>query len=1189
MTAPIRAPLRGELLGPDDLVTVVAALHPLRTERDVLRLPAGLSLQEIAREAQAARPDIRLAGSLVAYVGGDPVPAALWPRVRIKPGVTVLLRAVPRKGGGSLFRSIALIAVAILTAFVAPYLTPILGTFGTALVTAAVTVGAGLLINALFPVNATKKDAGQVFGIAGNQNLAAKFQATPSVLGTHRVWPRYGGSAYTEFVGEDQYLRLLFDWGVGPLDVRDIKIGETPIGAFHDTEIQTLRGYPTDGDVTLYPGAVNQQDFNVEAKSRDGWTKRSTSEDTVEWALDLIAPNGLSETRNSGKVVEFTVWIEVQQSVAYAEDWKPVEMVVFTAKTARPIRKTVRRSVPRGSHDIRWRRVTPDTDGAPQITSTTAVTALRSYKPFKPLNFRKPHAVTAIRIRATSQLSGVIDNLNGVVTSRVRAWSGTAWEDDKPSSNPGSLIPHVLQGPANHRPVVAAKIDWPAFQAFHDRCIAKGYEYHRVHDTRQSILDTAQDVAAAGRGAIVIRDGLWSVIWEDPAAPLVQHFTPRNSSGFRGRRSYKRLPHAWRIRFKNADRDWRDDEIIYYAPGYGAATASLFEEVEFPGQTDHALAWRHGAYHHAQLRLRPEEYYLRVDIEGLIVTRGDRCRVSHFVPGWGLVSGRVVGIEGSTVYLDEPVTMAAGTAYSIRFRLADGTSLVRDVVVQAGRQDAVQLSGSGPLPSVGDLYTAGERTLETVILRVKAIRPGPDLTAEITFVDDAPALDAADAGTPPDPLSPEPPPGPADLTPTNLRVTEGRASTADGNAPSVTFLWDTLPGGPPIDRFEVTLKGPSDTAFGPPTTVPATERSKTWLNLPAGSTGFRVRSLFTDGTYSPPAVTTVTVIGDSGAVPDVQGFAVEIVGSTAIFSWDAPPRYVDRLELRYSPATSGATWAGSTSKGSRSGGTTMSVAFAAGTYFAAFVSAAGAVSPNPVALVVTAGSVPGTAAGEVFDMAPFGGSHVGTVEADGGVRLAYATGDALLSEGTYQPSEMIDLGAVYLARISAEVLAHGIDKTDGTASTDIYGVDPLDWDAVVETRSTRDDPTSSAALWSAWSPAADGLVTARGLQVRVRLYGYQVAISPVVEMIHLRADLDARTEFAAAVSVPASGRTVTFGADFAAVPSLQVTGRDFASGDRIVWSARSASAFTLKIQSSAGADVARSIDWLAAGYGRRLS
>lgn len=1193
MTALVRAPLCGEILGADASVTVMAALHPLSSARETLQAPAGLSVAEIVELALHREPRGRMGRGLRVWIGTDPIPQERWGAVRPKAGTILMLRAVPRGGAGSLFRAIAMLAVAVLTAFVAPYLTPILGTLGTAIVSAAITVGAGLLINALFPVNATSKDSGQVYSIGGNQNLATRYQPLPVLHGQMRVYPRYGGSAYSEFEGDNQVLRLLYVWGYGPMDVEDMKIGETPIATFHDCTVETFYGYPSDPQPTIYPTTVVQQDLNIEVKQVDGWTTRTTSEDVTEWAIDFGAPNGLSATKTSGEVITLSVSIEVEQSVAYANDWQPVQTLNLSGKSTKPIRMTVRRPVPSGTYDLRWRRTTPDTDGNPKLISNTVATAMRSYRAVQPITFGKPLCVSAIRIRATSQLSGIVDNLNAVCTSRVKTFDGAAWIEDRPSTKPADQLIRALQGPANPRPVADGRIDWETIQEWRAWCIPRGYAYNRLHTETQSVLATAQDIASAGRAAIVFRDGKWSVVWDAPDAPVVQHFTPRNSWGFRGKRTFRRLPHAYRVKFKNQDRGWRDDEITVYADGYDVHNATLFEELEFPGQTDHALNWKHGRYHDAQVRLRPGEYHLSVDIEHLICTRGDRVRVTHDVPGWGVGSARVLGTQADTVYLDDVVTMLAGQDYCVRFRLADGTGVVWRVVTVVGEASQLTLTvdGSSPAvrPAAGDLAMFGKVDQETVVLRVKGITPGEDMSAELLLVADAPEIADADQGTPPDVIDTPTSVNPALQTPRNLRVVEGRTSAASGYHPTVTLLWDTPPNSPLVQRFEVALKAPGDADFGGPSSVDASERSKLWQDLPPGSYSFRVRSLFTDNTWSNPAVITIAIVSWSASPPDVTGLRVDRFQGMALISWDPPSDFVAVTEIRYSPATVGAAWETASAVVSRSNGASASTPFSAGSYLAKFTNGGGVYSQT-AAVVVAIGGSAGSPVGEVFDYAPFTGSHDSTVETVAGVRLVQDGTGAVRETGTYQPTEIIALDAVYTVRLSGDVLAQGVDLTSGDPSTpDIYGVDPNAWRVALEISTTLSDPAASGAAWSPWAAVGPSEVTARGIRGRVRLSSLSDGISPMVELVHLRADVDPRLETGSNIAVPAAGIRISYSAPFQTDPALVALRRGGGTSAVLIAEDRDASGFTVRLVDPDNNPLEGNVDFIASGIGRRGS
>lgn len=656
MNAIITSPLNGELIGPADTLTVVCSLHPLRQDRSALQLGAGITVAEIVEAAIAAHRPGMPADDLVVYLGDDPVLAANWPRIRPKPGTTIVLKA----------RAAAFIApiIAAVSAAVGAVSSLIAGggILG-GLLSSAIGFGLKLLMGALFPARQPKLDNDkpkETYSIGGGRNESDPFGPVPVVLGRHRVTPRNGAAPYTEIVGDDQYLRALFIWGYGPLVIEDIKIGETAISEFDDVDIETRYGYATDAVPSLYPQEVVQEEFQIKLEENVR-NVRTTATDISEIILDFTWPNGLIYYTKRGKKLSRTTRFTVEARPTLVGNYSVLATFSIEEKTNDVIRRGLRYKVAKGQYDVRVTLKSEIYDGDDQVADTCYWTSMKGVRTNdRPLSFNKPLAYTAIRIKATSQLSGNIDTLNGICTLRGgKVYSGGVWQGNEPTRDPASLFRHVLQGPANARPVLDSQIDLVTLGQWSVYCKNEGFTFDMVRDERSSVYDALADIASAGRAAVVFKDGKWSVIWDEKALPIVQHFTPRNSWGFASERSYRDAPHAWRVRFINEAKGWLQDERIVYDDGYSAANATKFEGIEFPGVTKSENIWRHGRFHIAQLRLRPEAFTISVDWEHLICTRGDRVRVSHDVMLVGLAAGRVVSLAGNVVYLDEPVTMVS--------------------------------------------------------------------------------------------------------------------------------------------------------------------------------------------------------------------------------------------------------------------------------------------------------------------------------------------------------------------------------------------------------------------------------------------------------------------------------------------------------------------------------------------------
>jgi hypothetical protein len=150
--------------------------------------------------------------------------------------------------------------------------------------------------------------------------------------------------------------------------------------------------------------------------------------------------------------------------------------VEITGKQTAALRETVTFKVPKGQYDVRLRRITADADESNRIFDETAWTALRTIRYAYPI--RMPGlAMTALRIKATGQLNGVVDRFNGVVSSILPDWNGTEWVAQE-TANPAALFRHVLQGSANARPLADSRLDLPRIEEWHAANTAAGREFN---------------------------------------------------------------------------------------------------------------------------------------------------------------------------------------------------------------------------------------------------------------------------------------------------------------------------------------------------------------------------------------------------------------------------------------------------------------------------------------------------------------------------------------------------------------------------------------------------------------------------------------------------------------------------------------------------------------------------------------
>jgi hypothetical protein len=1229
-------PLDGEVLTDADGVTVRVKKSPFAHTFETYSMPAGSSIADIVDRAVDVERLAKQASWVRVTINDTVVPMSAWGTVRVKAGVTVNLMGVLRGGASNLWKAVATVAVAVVAtvvaAVLAPVIAPVLGVSGTlglslikGLIFAGVSAAGTLAVNALIPTappsqqllqNTSDFERRATYSIGGGRNESRPFQPIPVVLGQHRFSPPFIGNPYTENSGNDQYMRGLYCGGYGPLAISDIKLGETAIGNFDDLSLEQFEGYASDGDPTLYPNQQIQENLSV-SLLYDEENIRTTASDVTEIAVDLVATLYQTNTSGSFQSLSATVLIEYrthpdgawQTATTVNPSGDSEATVTLSGSNPNTIRQTRRFTVAKGQYDVRLTKTSTDKTGSRQAESINW-TAIRGLRTDPVINLDEPLALIALRIRASDQLNGVIDTLNAVFTSKCKSWNGSAWVDDTPTRNPADLFRYLLQHPANPKPLPDARIDLAALQAWHAFCEAEGFTYDKVVDSITDLSALLSEVAAAGRAAVRLNGNTWSVFYEQADDPIVQHFTPRNSRNFGASRVYTDVPHAWRVRFINRDNGYQQDERVVYDDGYDASNATQFETIEFPGVSDPDTIWKFGRYHIAQARLRPEQYTIETDFENLACERGSRVRLAHDVPLIGATFARVKAVDDQTITLDDEVVMQGGKAYQARFRLSDGDSLLRDVTLSIGSHMSFTLSGAGSVPAVGDLVMFGEQNLESIACRVLSIEPGPDLTARLTLVDDAPGvLTAADGVIPPFESAVTAPVDPLTLPPTNPTGYEVLTVENGALIAGAQLSWSPPQYGQ-IARYDVRYRLTGDSAWtvGPSVTHPTA--SVLVPNLPAGTYDFEVKAVFTDGGASAGAVLGSLPIAGPFQKPDaVADLSIAVAGDTATLEWPAVTGVlVAGYDIRYSPLLQDVTWSSAVPLLSLGQVTQAQTPARSGTYLIRTRSYAGVLSGDALSVSSNVPGITNFNVVETVDEHPGWAGTKTNLEVDdaGALRLVSAGdlfdavdvfdqadvffGDGIEPEGTYDYATVIDLGAVYTSQISstvdaagASVVADVFSVSDIFDQSDLFGADNSLWSVQAQVSTTQVDPALDD--WSAWQPLTVGNITARALRFRIKVYSFDPTITVVLRSLSITVDMPDRVVAGEDITVPVFGQAVSFSPAFRSLQGVGISAENMVTGDYYEITNKSATGFTIQFKNSGGTPVERTFDYVAKGYG----
>lgn len=770
-----------------------------------LTIAEGAHLAEIVHRAMpfAAEEDLgRARVALVTERGSQIVPRELWHRCRPRPGVRVVIRIVPGKGA---LRSILSIVVSIAAyslgaAFGAPFGAMLFpgvasGTataLGTALIGAGVTIVGQLLINALIPPVKPDGEKRDSYSITGWKNRLDPGGVVPFVLGTMRFAPPFAALPYTEIVGDWQYVRALFVLGEGEVQIDDMRLGETSLAEFDEVETEVRYGIEGELPVSLYPRQVVEEQIGVEltrplprddagdvvqitetyvietgpfagtltrtvdAPGVETPVVRTTGADASGASVILAFPAGLVKFNDEGRKRSHTVSVRIEQRLVEAEEWQLVTTLAISAKKAEAFFRQHSWSFPsRARWQVRLTMLTDETEDS-QIAQRTSWVALQTIRPEYPLNFPRPLALVAVRIKATHQLSGALDDFNCLVSRVCRDWDSAseAWVR-RTSECPAAAYLEVLRHPSNPKMVADSGIDLDLLADWSEWCATEGLTYNAVlEDKGTTLRDVLSEIAVAGR-ATPRHDGIrWGVVIDRPLVNtlIVDHINPRNSWGFKWSRAYTEPPHAFTVKFRDAGNDYKETERVIRWPGY-EGDITLTEQLPLPGKVHAAEVWREGRRRQLETEHRPDNYEVMQDGAVRATTRGDRIALSNDMLSLVQVSARVKHVLGRLVEIDELVTMAEGTAYAIRFRVFEddgdgiGTSVIRTVMTVAGESQALTLTGTGAVPEAGDVVHFGPAAAESYEQIVTRIEATQDRCAIIRTVDAAPQIDTILAAT----------------------------------------------------------------------------------------------------------------------------------------------------------------------------------------------------------------------------------------------------------------------------------------------------------------------------------------------------------------------------------------------------------------------------------------------------------
>ena len=607
----------------------------------------------------------------------------------LRPETFIVLRA--RAGSARSLLQIGMIVASLYVPQLAVFSN--LGPLGSSVLSAGILFGGQLLTNALVPqhgVGAADPLAGpeNIYSLQGGRNLVRPWQPFTWVLGVHRIFPDISVQ-YREVVRNESYLKQIYEFGIGNLQIGDVKLESTDIDAIAD---KTLEWAYAGGRVTSVHGNVHSIDVAADldwhllpGASTPAPIVYQSPRAPIAFAVNVIAT--VYAISDRGEYETHGVSIVIGYRLKGQQSWSE-RTVSLQSSSPTPIRRAIVQGLNHPASMINPRfevgvRLAAAPSNNNRRTGRVRVETIR-FRQIDHGRYEEWRNRLGATFRASAQLSGRIGRLSALVSQRIPVWNGAEWTAPQPTSNPAWLLRAVALGvwtgsaALGTRKLIAGlglssdRIDdatiirWGAF------CAAEGLRCDMVvRDER--VLDLLDIIARCGRAVVSWARGYLSVIWEDDSRPVTALVTPSLIS-----------LHSYQITwigggnlaqeivgdFLNSANNYERAEIRRSVPDAASITRAA-ARIDLRGIT--TLAQAEAAIEgQARNQLSRRQHEWRMPLDALAADRGDALWISHSLIDGGQ-TGRLRGITGDRFGVDLPESVAITGESQLVITLPDGT------------------------------------------------------------------------------------------------------------------------------------------------------------------------------------------------------------------------------------------------------------------------------------------------------------------------------------------------------------------------------------------------------------------------------------------------------------------------------------------------------------------------------------
>lgn len=986
----------------------------------------------------------------------------------------------------------------------------------------------------------------------------------------------------------------------------------TPSGSWTALQTGTLSGKSKSEDV-FYPFGG---DFG-------GYYRKYITAPSASKSVSFQAP---TEGTYEFRVTKISGYGTVK--INYASGTYYIPNIVISGKTVSNYQRSVRIELPApGPWDIRVSRVTPDSDK----TALQNKTYFSSYTEIIDAKLIYPNsAVFGIQIDAKQfnsiperayEIYGikvkVPNNYNPITREYVGEWDGgfnVAW-----TNNPAWIFYDIV---TNDRYGLGTFIDsnsvdkWGLYSIakYCDEQVLDGLGSYEPRFTCNAYIQTRYEaytllsqLASIFRAMVFWSAGQITCVQDKPADKIALFNASNVIDGqFNYSGSSVKTRHTVCLVTWNDPADRYKQKVEYVEDEEGIAVYGVVQtEIQAFGCTSRGQAHRLGKWLLFSERLETETVNFKAGMDAAMVYPGAVIQTQDSFRSGKRFGGRLLSGSSTTeLNLDSSIEIELGKTYELSIVLSDGSVETTNVINPIGTHSALTVSPALSTTAITNaiwVLSASDLTPEEWrVVSITETEPGIVEIAALASRQDK--YDAVEKDLILEPLNTTAVNLDAPIV-TNLVVEESLylvTPVVVGN--SVTLSWTSS-----APRFIVSYV--SDQIN--PVTVETSETSYTFNGIPIGEYTFSVQPANIFGRRGTTVSVTKEIYGLKASPSDVTGLSLNAISGNAHITFDPAIDLDVKIggHLRLKHARTSISWNDGIDLGVFIPGTATSavVPLLQGNYLAKWVDSSGVESVNAVRIETNSPNVIKLNVVELIQeeptftgtktnlgMSEFLGEPALTLDSSLTVDemtlpidswpLFYAWG-GVSSSGTYLFTDTVDLGNIYVSRLSADLESHGVNALD---KIDNWGlIDSLltiDGDVISDVSAGLFVKQSDDGItYSEWKPFVVGEYSSRFFQFKLELSSSgdnNIAVTKCTVIIDMPDTLYSENDIVSG----ASTYSIVYPTPFYNVSAIGITAQDMQTGDYYEITNKTVSGFDITFKNSSGTVVSKTFDYISKGY-----